>query len=71
MMTFGLATLSNYTNLFSMRSLIRCLKFVHSSRVCPSAPKWCSYFLDGSKLGKRELSLGLVNNDLREIGQNV
>ena len=60
MVTFGLAVLSNCTNLLSMRSWIQCLKCAHSSRVCPLAPKWCSHFLDGTKPGKRGLSLGLM-----------
>ena len=61
MMIFGLVVLLNCINLLSMRSWIQCLKFEHSSRACPLAPKWCSHFLDGSKSSREGLSLGLAN----------
>ena len=60
-MTFGLAVLSNYTSLLSMSSWIQWLNYVHSSKVCPLAPKWCSHFLDRSKSNRGGLSLGLAN----------
>ena len=51
MITFSSAMLSNCIRLLSIRSWIQCLSCVHSLKVCSSALKWCSHFLDGSKPG--------------------
>lgn len=61
-MTFNLVMLSNCISLLSMRSWIWYLNCTHSSKVFPSAPEWCSHYLDESKLGGGGSSLGFANS---------
>ena len=69
-MTFGLAMLPNYIRWLLMRSWIRYLNCTHSSKVCPSAPKWYLHFLDKSQPGGSGSSLGFSNSGVTSFFSN-
>ena len=69
-MIFSLFMLLNYISLLIMWSWIQCLKCTHSSKVCLPTLTWCLHFLDGSKLSRGGLSLGLANNEVTSFFSN-